>query len=531
MPLYRLYKGSVDSDHFYTTNAVERDQAVGKGYTYERIECSISGVKGPGMVPLFRLYVDRGDIKDHLYTTIPAERDKAIADTARPYKYEGITGFVYPSPQEGTVALFRLFKSSTVDHFYCTWASERDYAMNTWSYEKEGNEEGALCYVMPAESPVPLSHGRPSGFYGSTNTAVGAYTYSHADLSFPSPGPAIRFERSYNSRSTVKGILGIGWSHNYDWHIYQDDHSFIVHRGSGRIDYYDLNFNPQYGGVYDTLSRKSGSGHEGELLLTTLNKTEYTFGILNDSREGFLLKEIKDRYGNALTLEYDVNGRLAKVKDPVNRTITFSYVPNNNFTILTVNDPQLSRSLSFSVNNQTKNLESSTDWKGNLTTYEYDNNPDLTVSHRIRQIIGPGDRVLVTNEYQEGVLRKQWDTLGYLTTFSKPLPDGSSPTTVTDALGYQTLYANDSKYRLTKMTDPRGFPEESTPDDNHEITGFKDRRGHDSSYKYVSSTGSPTETTHTIEGGDVIRTLLDYEGSPIPSFATSYNNAMEKKTE
>lgn len=189
VPLFRLYKGGEDNrDHLYTTNVIERDIAIDLGWTYERIEGSISNCPATGLVPLYRLHYNDGVKEDHFYTTDAAERDSAINNGN--YSSEGIAGYVYDTPAPGAVALHRLYNANDKNHFYCIRVSESDYVKDnpawTFDYEK------VQCYVMPSESSAPLAQGRPSGRYGSANTAIGAFTYSRTLISFPSPGPSIR---------------------------------------------------------------------------------------------------------------------------------------------------------------------------------------------------------------------------------------------------------------------------------------------------------------------------------------------------
>jgi hypothetical protein len=134
VPLYRLSK----SDHFYTTSASERDNAIATyGYTDEGIACYVFGAQVAGTIPLYRLRKS-----DHFYTTSVTERDNAIATYG--YIDEGVACYVYGTPVTGTIPLYRLSKG---DHFYTTSASERDNAIATYGYA----DEGIACYVYGAQ--------------------------------------------------------------------------------------------------------------------------------------------------------------------------------------------------------------------------------------------------------------------------------------------------------------------------------------------------------------------------------------------
>lgn len=523
-PFYRLYKGGTIKDHFYTTNPIERDNAITAGWTYERIEGNISNRAAAGMVPLYRVHFNNGVTEDHFYTTDVAERDTAIANS---YINEGIAGYVYASLVPGAVAMHRLYSAEDQNHFYCIRKSESDYVKDntawTFDYEK------IAFYLMPSETATPLAGGRPSGSYGSANTALGAFKYSKTGLSFPSPGPSISFTRSYTSTSTNESFLGIGWTHNYDWRIYETEQHYIVHSGSGKMDYYDHNtFAPQYGGVYDTLSRDNTDPANPLLTRTTPDKSRYVFRYLStapeEMKKGFFLKQIIDRYGNALTLEY-TSGILSKVTDSVGRYITFTVDAEGYLTSIT--DPQLNRSLSFNVDPNTRNLNWASDWLGNKTTYQYESVSGIT-NHRIARVIKPDGVSQVTNLYDsQGRLASQTDALINLTTYTYNLDS----TTVTDPLGYATIHKNNSLYELTTDTDPALNPTVYGYSPEHELTSFVNRRDYPTDYKY-NNLGGITETTRTeAQSGTTAITKTDYTDTNFPAFPTKFTNAENRSNE
>jgi subtilase family serine protease len=131
-------------DHFYTTSADERDNAVKiYGYRFEGIACNVFTVPQTGTVPLHRLVKET-----HFYTISDAERDNAVSNLG--YVSEGEACFVYSAPT-GTVPLYRLVK---VGHFYTTSLPERDNAIATFGFLPEDN----ACHVFntPQAGTVPL---------------------------------------------------------------------------------------------------------------------------------------------------------------------------------------------------------------------------------------------------------------------------------------------------------------------------------------------------------------------------------------
>jgi predicted acylesterase/phospholipase RssA len=143
VPLYRQYFGG-NGDHFYTTDLAERDLAIANiGYQAEGIACLVETAAAaarfpsPNIVPLYRLSHPSGD---HFYTTDAVERQNAI--TAIGYVDEGITGYVRRDQTGDTVPLFRLFNATNHDHFYTTSEPERDSATGVgYAFER------IQCYV------------------------------------------------------------------------------------------------------------------------------------------------------------------------------------------------------------------------------------------------------------------------------------------------------------------------------------------------------------------------------------------------
>jgi hypothetical protein len=91
-PLLRSYNG-IATDHFYTIDQAEHNQAPSRGWAHERNEGLVFSAKSqPGLAPLYRMYKGIGD---HFYTADEAERNNAIATLG--YKDEKIEGYVFPS--------------------------------------------------------------------------------------------------------------------------------------------------------------------------------------------------------------------------------------------------------------------------------------------------------------------------------------------------------------------------------------------------------------------------------------------------
>jgi hypothetical protein len=137
---FRLF-GPGNGDHFYTTSLPERDDALANGgYTQEEIACEVLSAPGAQTVPLFRLF--HPGTGDHFYTTSFAEGAAAVANLG--YQDEGQACQVFPLGVANTIPLFRLFNPGNGDHFYTTSASERTSAIASGF-----NDENIACFVFP----------------------------------------------------------------------------------------------------------------------------------------------------------------------------------------------------------------------------------------------------------------------------------------------------------------------------------------------------------------------------------------------
>ena len=137
-------------DHFYTADPAERDRALAGGnYRWEEIQCYVFAPRNPqpgNTTPFYRLY--NRDSGDHFYTTDASERDSAIARSG--YVSEGVACFVYTSNLSGTTPLYRLWNGDASDHFYTTDSGEASAAESNSGYRGEG----IACYVLPYASPM-----------------------------------------------------------------------------------------------------------------------------------------------------------------------------------------------------------------------------------------------------------------------------------------------------------------------------------------------------------------------------------------
>jgi len=147
--VYRYFYVKGGLDHFYTTNWGEigflKVGEVGNyGYMYEGVGFKVLKKRKGSSTALYRYW--NGKVTDHFYTTNKAEIGvNNVGEVGNHgYKLEGTLGFCFPSPESGTVPLFRYNHGGVHDHFYTTNWEELKAGAAGWNFE------GIQCYVYPA---------------------------------------------------------------------------------------------------------------------------------------------------------------------------------------------------------------------------------------------------------------------------------------------------------------------------------------------------------------------------------------------
>lgn len=238
-------------------------------------------------------------------------------------------------------------------------------------------------------------------------------TFAHTYNSYNTTLPSVFFgDKGSTEVDDSYQPMGDGWSHNY--------HSFItvvgeysggtpdnglraiVHWGGGGIDVYKYEngqFVPESMGVYEEFTYENG-----EVLIKSKSQVEYRFSMQGGTGAGVLyLSSIKDRNGNTLTINYEdgQNGskRISSVSDG-HRSLYFFYLDGTDL-LSEVKDP-LNRSIKFTYfdNKQTgkKQLQSFTDAENQTTTYEYADLSNAGASKLLKRIQLPKGNY-IENEY------------------------------------------------------------------------------------------------------------------------------------
>ncbi|KAJ3994191.1 hypothetical protein F5050DRAFT_1531454, partial [Lentinula boryana] len=115
VPLLRAYTGT-GQDHFYTTNSSEMNAALLTTYSFEGDAAFIWSTQEASTVPLYRLF--NQIVNDHFYTIDANESNEALSLGYAFDTDSHIAGYLYPYSICGASPIYRLYSSSSTDHFY-----------------------------------------------------------------------------------------------------------------------------------------------------------------------------------------------------------------------------------------------------------------------------------------------------------------------------------------------------------------------------------------------------------------------------
>lgn len=166
-PFYRFFQPGIRADHFYTTNELERN------YLLDSTDWIDEGLAGyifnepvNGTVPLYRYYNEERN--DHFLARTQTQRERAEEFG---WEYQGIAGYVHPDRAEHTTPLYGQWSPLVNDHFYTINYSETQAAMFGgyrrpyifgWVYTEPYNLTQPVNYDLPygligTELPIALA--------------------------------------------------------------------------------------------------------------------------------------------------------------------------------------------------------------------------------------------------------------------------------------------------------------------------------------------------------------------------------------
>ncbi|MCB9052763.1 MAG: S-layer homology domain-containing protein [Lewinellaceae bacterium] len=264
---------------------------------------------------------------------------------------------------------------------------------------------------------TPENLGRHPGFSDGNFDS-----YSATGFYIASRGMPLVFSHSYNAYLTELPDeffpvrpLGVGWTHTYHSYIVeipgysntsgiQEDILAVVWP-DGTIHAYENNGSTQppsiTEGNYDELTYDAVAN---AYVIKKKNQVEFRFErIPNANHAPYMLKEIKDRNDNTISLAYQVHlyndktlARLYEVTGTTSRKLRFSYLGTSG-KIQTVTDLSLGRSIQF-YQGYTGNVLDDLIWykdaEGFQTNYNY------VGEHLLQKVTLPNGN-FITNNYQE----------------------------------------------------------------------------------------------------------------------------------
>lgn len=368
----------------------------------------------------------------------------------------------------------------------------------------------------------------------ATDASPNPYLTAVVDSQSPAPGISLTFRRVFTDTVASRnrnGVLGYGWSHNWEYSVEALNGGNVVVRGPGGADRFFL----LDGSTYTALAGDRGVlSHDGTaFLVTEIDGTTYQFNA------DATLTYVQDRYGNRVTcgytgsrltslthtngdqilIDYNLNGHISQVTDPMgagtddDRVTTFEYgaaghhlekvtAPGNRVTnyayqtagtlaelhgLLSITHPD-SATQEFGFDQYGRLTSTSHNGGQEAVVFAYDAAGNITVTdaNGIQMVIGPGldgQAGRMETPGSGGVVRASYDGAGQILQIVGPEGQLSR-------LGY------DEAGNVTEIIDPRrtttSFTYETAYDQLDTLT---DANGHVTDFDYFAN-GSPKSITY-----------------------------------
>lgn len=278
------------------------------------------------------------------------------------------------------------------------------------------------------------------------NLQTGSFDFSRSDLGMPDVIP-IALTRTYRQNDYVIRSFGMGQSDAFN--------SFVSPDGTGRYLMQMPNgstvpFAPTSNTtVYSAVPTPSGLTGA---VMTTDNHTNFTITLIDGSKLVFggytaSLISTQDRYGNAITLTRDGNGRVTRVTSPNGRWIklTWGSCTSSAQCIVSATD-NIARKVSYTYDPSGR-LLTVTDPAAKKTAYAWAACTNSVTCTELTSITDPLGTAFVRNTFTpEGRVATQLQPDGSSYTFAYTVAaDGHvSSTLVTDPLGHQQQVSFDA---------------------------------------------------------------------------------------
>ncbi len=273
-----------------------------------------------------------------------------------------------------------------------------------------GTDPGSANGDAPATAESPQADSRTGG--DPVILFSGQLYYQVTDLEVRARGLGFKLTRTYLNQMVYKGPLGYCWDHSYNLWLREEQELLpdgstrnVVYRSNGQVrddrylqvvgapvgelpplsDFADATFEGPPG-FFDRLEK---SGGEYELEMVSGVTIHYNVRLQADS--------LVDTNGNTVTLDYDPDGRLTVVTDPVGKQFGFEYDELNR--LRRVRDTEGKREIryTFGDNGELEGVDVRADGEPPCETDYIYSGPDvpLDVQHNLIGVVNPlGQRTL-----------------------------------------------------------------------------------------------------------------------------------------
>jgi RHS repeat-associated protein len=325
------------------------------------------------------------------------------------------------------------------------------------------------------------------------------------------------FQQSISGRDT-QGILGFGWTTNWDISATPMPNGDVVVENAGRSEYFSLQPNGSYAppaSLPGTTLTPSGGAYQLVAPNGAIEKFNPVVGGIGN------LDYVQDTHGNRITAGYNAEGQLVSLTHSNGEFLNLSY--NSQGFLASLTDSN-GRTETYSYDS-TGHLISYTDEYG-TTTYSYVNGESAAQNNALAEVayadsthvfFGYDSQGRLIDQHRDGGLEDQTWTYkspgGYVTTDANGNQTtvyfnlyGAAAETI-DPLGKVTRAYYDNNLNLTKVigpggttesaaydangnviseTDPLGLTTTFTYDARNNLTSYTDAKGNTTSYGYDS---------------------------------------------
>jgi len=348
--------------------------------------------------------------------------------------------------------------------------------------------------------PVGDRLGIPQPSAGSAEdpveTSIGNFTNSWADLEGPGLLPMV-LERTYNSRETEHGLLGLGFTTLLDVQLEDAGGIVEVLMADGRR----VRFDPSGPAPEQLRAELTGGGSEPHSLV-------FDDGWTWDFDTAGRLVEVTSWTGESLTIVRDSAGAPTTASTSTGYSLTFDHNPEPGVVLrATTSWGDVIDYLGASSHG----LLDGVVWAdGREETYSY------SLNGLLAQIIDGDGVATVTNKYDIwGRVGRQQESSGSDVSFAYDAT--LLTTTVTDRdTGQSTIYVHDDEGHLTSVQDVLGAAATRAYDADGYLTSAQDRRGF-SLTQVRDTNGNLLSSTHETSGGGTATWSATYDAENRPT--------------